>query len=206
MARMHRTTRSHPFVFGTGRLCLDFVATVGARGIADAEYLAEPNAISTWCRESSFGLDLPDPDKGTFSDALHLREAMYRIVESRRSGLFPAPEDLTRLHQWSQRAALPIEVDLEHNRVLYIGHSADSWPQVLATLARDAVEYLVSKDVEHTKECAGARCTVLFVDRSRTNGRRWCSMNRCGNAAKKTAFRARSKDRNPDAISGAESL
>ncbi|MCL9761259.1 CGNR zinc finger domain-containing protein [Frankia sp. AiPa1] len=38
-------------------------------------------------------------------------------------------------------------------------------------------------------ECAGPDCRALFLDGSRPGRRRWCSMNTCGNKAKKAALR-----------------
>ncbi|HEY6735223.1 MAG TPA: CGNR zinc finger domain-containing protein, partial [Roseiarcus sp.] len=39
----------------------------------------------------------------------------------------------------------------------------------------------------------GANCTLVFVDRTRRRGRRWCSMALCGNRAKQAAHRHRLK-------------
>jgi hypothetical protein len=40
----------------------------------------------------------------------------------------------------------------------------------------------------------GSRCSLLFVDTSRSGRRRWCSMERCGNRAKVAAHRRRRKE------------
>ncbi len=46
-------------------------------------------------------------------------------------------------------------------------------------------------DLPNVKACEGAECVLLFVDRSRGRGRRWCSMTNCGNRAKQAAYRSR---------------
>lgn len=49
-----------------------------------------------------------------------------------------------------------------------------------------AVELLTDVDLTHLGFCPPARggCGWLFIDRSRSNTRRWCSMDGCGAAAK----------------------
>jgi len=45
---------------------------------------------------------------------------------------------------------------------------------------------------EHrVRECDGASCTWLFLDRTKNRSRRWCDMKSCGNAAKARRHRAR---------------
>jgi predicted RNA-binding Zn ribbon-like protein len=41
--------------------------------------------------------------------------------------------------------------------------------------------------------CENPKCAGLFLDGSRAGIRRWCSMRTCGAAAKKRAYRARTK-------------
>ena len=68
--------------------------------------------------------------------------------------------------------------------------------QALATIARDAVMLLGTPsdgtDLEgRIRECSADDCHLVFYDESRTNNRRWCSMQRCGNRAKVRAYRAK---------------
>jgi predicted RNA-binding Zn ribbon-like protein len=42
------------------------------------------------------------------------------------------------------------------------------------------------------RQCAAHNCYLTFLDTSRPDSRRWCSMERCGNRAKvRAAHRAR---------------
>jgi predicted RNA-binding Zn ribbon-like protein len=49
------------------------------------------------------------------------------------------------------------------------------------------------EDFADIRACEGASCTLVFVDRTRRRGRRWCSMALCGNRAKQAAHRHRLK-------------
>jgi predicted RNA-binding Zn ribbon-like protein len=50
-------------------------------------------------------------------------------------------------------------------------------------------DLLQRDDLDRLRECR--RCTHLFLDHGRGQGRRWCSMARCGNRAKVETYRAR---------------
>lgn len=62
---------------------------------------------------------------------------------------------------------------------------------MLAVLARDALDLVTSPAFDRIRHCAGARCGALFLDTSRPGTRRWCSMDVCGNQAKKSTYRAK---------------
>lgn len=46
---------------------------------------------------------------------------------------------------------------------------------------------------DRLKMCAAADCLWVFIDRSRPGSGKWCSMQACGNRAKKRTFRQRQK-------------
>jgi predicted RNA-binding Zn ribbon-like protein len=47
------------------------------------------------------------------------------------------------------------------------------------------------EDFINIRACEGHSCTLIFADRTRRRGRRWCSMALCGNRAKQAAHRDR---------------
>ena len=57
------------------------------------------------------------------------------------------------------------------------------------TLAR----CVCNEDFANIRACEGQRCTLIFADRTRRQGRRWSSMALCGNRAKQAAHRHRLK-------------
>lgn len=64
---------------------------------------------------------------------------------------------------------------------------------LLLPLARSLADLVCTEDFTYVKACEGPECTLLFVDRTRGHGRRWCSMAVCGNRAKQAAHRKRSR-------------
>ncbi len=80
------------------------------------------------------------------------------------------------------------------------GHAQLSWfrqwntvSQVLLPLATVMVELLCSPQLERVRNCEGPTCTLWFLDISKNQKRRWCTMSVCGNRAKAAAHRARKK-------------
>ena len=63
--------------------------------------------------------------------------------------------------------------------------------QALSELARQAVELFAPRSASVSGECAADDCEIVFYDDSRSDNRRWCSMQRCGNRAKVRKHRAK---------------
>jgi predicted RNA-binding Zn ribbon-like protein len=62
---------------------------------------------------------------------------------------------------------------------------------LLQPLAQTMAELVCAEDFSRIKACEGPTCSLLFIDRTRGQARRWCSMAQCGNRAKQAAHRAR---------------
>ena len=60
---------------------------------------------------------------------------------------------------------------------------------VLGPIAEAVAQLLCEEDFTRIKACEG--CSLLFVDRTRRQARKWCSMSACGNRAKQAAHRSR---------------
>jgi predicted RNA-binding Zn ribbon-like protein len=54
---------------------------------------------------------------------------------------------------------------------------------VLGALGRELAEMAVDEPA-NLRACTADSCRMVYLDRSRGRRRRWCSMSRCGNAAK----------------------
>ncbi len=79
------------------------------------------------------------------------------------------PFDLHRLRRWSSPEAL------------------------LQPVAEALAQLVCTEDFSNVKACEGPICTVLFVDHTRGQARRWCSMAICGNRAKQATHRSRQR-------------
>jgi predicted RNA-binding Zn ribbon-like protein len=182
------------FRSGSGRLCLDYLRTLRLRGSADAtEELDTPRALAAWVRQ--FGpypaeLAVPEPSVERLAQAQALREGVHALLSAARGegvGSCPTPVRLLL----NQVAAEPVPVPAldAHGQ---LRHGADDpVAALLAAVARDAVDLACSPALARVRACTGEHCAAWFLDSSRPGNRRWCSMDTCGNQAKKSAWRGK---------------
>ena len=86
-----------------GRLCLDFVATVGERWRRSFERLREPEDLGRWIGESGLLVAPAVVSVGELADGRVLREAINRIA---RPAIEASPGDLAELNGWASRPPL----------------------------------------------------------------------------------------------------
>jgi predicted RNA-binding Zn ribbon-like protein len=176
------------FHWKSGRLCLDFVATVGERWRRSFERLRTPDDLARWIVESGLLDERPRISQGHLDAARVLREAIDRLA---RPGLDPLAGDLDELNRWAAKPPLAPRLTAERELRWGAERPADA---VLATIARDAVDLLSGPLAGRVRECGAPDCALLFVDSSRPGRRRWCSGEACGNRARTKAYRRRRKE------------
>jgi predicted RNA-binding Zn ribbon-like protein len=174
------------FRHGAGRLCLDFLRTLRYRGAADAtEELPDPAALAAWVRQFQPDLTAVTPTQAVVDDARALREAVYAMIQAARSDT-ACPDTARR--RVNRAAAQPVPVPGLTPAGHLRWHSDDPVAATLSLIARDALD-LGTSSATRVRDCADPRCGVLFLDNSRPGTRRWCSMDTCGNRAKKNTLR-----------------
>ena len=172
--------------FDSGALSLDF----GLVGVDVREQFASPADLLEWVTERFEHLDRSVSD-GELRDAVLLRHAISRsalAVSDRRT---PAADDIDTINLFAATPDVPPVLGGGRRRA---GASRVRVAQTLSSIARDAVRLLSAHDGERIRQCEAADCSYVFLDESRSNNRRWCSMQRCGNRAKVRAHRARAAD------------
>ncbi|HVM41352.1 MAG TPA: ABATE domain-containing protein, partial [Acidimicrobiia bacterium] len=85
------------FRFGTGRLCLDFVATVGERWRRNFDRLRTPTDLGQWIYEGRLLEGRPATTTADLEAARRLRWALYRLVVASIGGPEATPEEVAVL-------------------------------------------------------------------------------------------------------------
>jgi predicted RNA-binding Zn ribbon-like protein len=172
------------FRFRGGHVALDLTATLGGRlKETPRELLAAPADLDRWLVSSGLAARAPRANQDDVARARELREAIYDLASGRPPGA--ARKTLNAI------AALPAaRPQLDAAGQLAMEGSAR---QYLATIAGMGVELLGGPDGKRIRQCEGEGCAILFLDTSRSGGRRWCSMAGCGNRAKAREFRRRGR-------------
>jgi predicted RNA-binding Zn ribbon-like protein len=182
-----RALDGQAFWFDPGAFCLEFALTGGEGYPAAYETLHDPDDLRRWI-EAAYGTRVERVTGADLAAAKRLRESIWRCADARVEGR-PTPRG--EVAGINRAAAGPPPVP----RIDGTGHRAWATPvtarQALSAVARDAVELFGGPLARRIRQCAGERCTLVFVDTSRAGRRRWCSMDRCGNRAKVRAFRNR---------------
>ncbi|BBH69639.1 hypothetical protein ACTI_63240 [Actinoplanes sp. OR16] len=200
-----------PALYG-GNTCLDFANTVDARGTGTLEeHLSDYGDLVRWSAYAglldepatrhlrTLAAARPQAAQASLAAALTLREAIFRIFAGLADGSAPAPADLTLVQQGY--AAALATARLEHRDGAFVWNlPADNlhrawWPAAVA-----AAKLLTGGPLDRVKVCAsGNGCRGLFLDTSKNNSRRWCTMDDCGTEAKIRRQTARRRATRPSA-------
>ncbi|MEU8632366.1 CGNR zinc finger domain-containing protein [Amycolatopsis sp. NPDC048633] len=174
------------FRAGAGRLCLDFIRTLRYRGTpAPVEELPDASAWGAWI--DAFGPFGTPVRPASVDDAWAARESIHALLTD---ALRPSLRQ--RLNSF---AALPVPAPALTPSGELRWQADDPASAMLALLVRDALELVTSPEFARVRRCAGPACGALFLDTSRPGTRRWCSMEICGNQAKKSTYRAKAETR-----------
>jgi predicted RNA-binding Zn ribbon-like protein len=121
-------------------------------------------------------------------DALALQGSLGRLVVAASRNEGGAAEDIDILNLFAATPDIPPSLDGGTRRA---GRSGARVGQALSAIARGSIQLFAPENRDRIRQCSAATCEFVFYDESRSNNRRWCSMQRCGNRAKVRAHRER---------------
>jgi predicted RNA-binding Zn ribbon-like protein len=197
-----------PAIFISGSPGLDFLNTLATPVNEPVDWIDDGEGLLAWLEEARLvpvkvlktlkGQAMPGELDGVAARARNLRE-WFRGFVSARSG------KEVRAHDLRELGPLNYLLDRDEQFDQIVGEAEGEDPAVrLTTLRRwrspeslllpigeEIAKFMCSEEFKYVNACEGATCTLLFVDRTRGRGRRWCSMAICGNRAKQTAHRNR---------------
>lgn len=185
-----------------GRLCLDFMNTVGYRGCIDlGEYFNNYQDLVAWSRHAGTishreaktlslkAAKYPAKAQYALSRAIELREIIYSIFSAVAEDKPPAKKDLGVFNNYLSRT-MTLSRIIQTKNGLFWDSNGDKvnldW--IINPIVRSAADLMVSEELQKIKKCADPICGWLFLDISRNQSRRWCDMKDCGNRAKASRF------------------
>jgi predicted RNA-binding Zn ribbon-like protein len=203
MAEFVRSLETLELVGGT--LCLDFANTVNSRVNPEHEYLAQYSDVVGWATK----LEILSPNQmnqlqkrakqsekeaeAAFAKSQRMRELLYRMFSLAAKGSEPDKKDMEMFSSSYAEAfshAQFVRMDNHFKTTWNVGESFDAllWP-----IVHSAGELLLSEELDHVKECPS--CGWLFLDTSKNQSRRWCSMNTCGARDKMRRYHKKQRTR-----------
>jgi predicted RNA-binding Zn ribbon-like protein len=175
------------FQFISGSLALDFVNTVGNRLGNAREYLSSVDELNRWARLARL---LPERSALKLGArelaAVHrIREELYRLFQPLAFAFSLSSKNLSKLNQRFAEIAHKRQLLRSRNNVVWTWHTPLNDPDyILGPVLLSSTNMLVDQSFSKIRQCQGETCGWLFLDRSPSRHRRWCSMADCGNRAK----------------------
>jgi predicted RNA-binding Zn ribbon-like protein len=190
-----------------GHICLDFMNSVGHH-LTDqpGEHLHSYSDWVAWAQHAGVISDSeaarlthlaaqqPDSAEQALAIAISLRETIFRLLVCAVRGQSPDSADLLAFNQ--ALAEVPVRTTVIHDGTKYrwqIPDSMTSLQHILWRLLWPAADLLTSDQMTRVKICEAEGCGWMFLDTSRNQSRRWCSMADCGNRAKADRYYKRHK-------------
>lgn len=103
-------------------------------------------------------------------------------------------KELRRLNELLARAPQRREVESVDGSLRLVERTPlDSPDALIGRIAAQIADLLTTEQPALVKPCAGAGCTLWFLDRTKAHRRLFCSAAACGNRAKVAAFRERQR-------------
>jgi predicted RNA-binding Zn ribbon-like protein len=179
--------------FVAGELCLEFTNTVGDRSkTRDVERLTDWEALLKWAVAAGaldtaeaqelrqIGNRDPSAARRSLQSLLNFRNLLFRVMSGLAAGRAPdrqGVEDIEIAIRSALRRAHLTKQNQTFDWAIRQNDLLKTTP--LARIALSALRLLQSKDLPWLRECQ--RCSWLFIDRSKSHGRRWCRADACGN-------------------------
>jgi predicted RNA-binding Zn ribbon-like protein len=199
-----------PAMFISGSLGLDFLNTLATPVDEQVDWIDDGDGLLAWLAEAQLvpakvlkalkAQAMPGELDGVAARARILREWFRGFVRARSNSRLGAHdlhelEPLNHLLERDERFDQIVAEAEEKASVLQL-KMLRRWrspESLLLPIGEEIAKFICNQDVKYVKTCEGSTCTLLFVDRTRGRGRRWCSMAICGNRAKQVAHRNRRK-------------
>ena len=200
---MATTDTSGRFLFLGNALCMDFVNTERMRDGERVDLLETVDDLWTWLAESGALTTESAKSAARFvaagralREAKALRAALRRMAEQMAGGDTVGSDVSVAVNEHLGRRI---------GRTL-LAPGAGGWGlefqagdarglDFLYAVALSAAELIANGDPGLVRQCESARCILYFYDTTKNHGRRWCSMDGCGNRHKASEHYRRRREK-----------
>jgi predicted RNA-binding Zn ribbon-like protein len=197
--------RPPPFLVGD-HLALDFLNTVATPIDVPVEWLRDGHDLIDWLeRTDAIGAEVAARFRAS-GDHRALDRVAARAREfrdwirgfvTRHAGKSLTPAAARALGPLNELLAEDTSYSLveagDREQALRVRRARrwESPAELIHPVVEAAADLICNADFRMIRACEGHACTLLFLDRTKSHARRWCSMAVCGNRAKAAAHRAR---------------
>jgi len=186
-----------------GAPCLDFANTINSRRQPVHDYLQTYSDLVEWAVKMGLLsgvkrnqlLRLAGSDSKTaeraLRKALRIRELLYRLFSTNARRSKPKQAEIEAFVESYAQAISHSSFVRQNDQFAIDWPMERSLDAALWPILYSAGQLLLSKELAHVKECPN--CGWLFLDSSKNQSRRWCSMNTCGTRDKMRRYLRRTR-------------
>jgi predicted RNA-binding Zn ribbon-like protein len=186
-----------------GSLCLDFVNTINSRLMPEHDYLLHYSDLATWANKVGIlsatqnnqlqnrAKQNAEEAENALQTARTFRELLYRLFSDAVKGYEPDKKDMEIFIAVYGEAISHSQFLTKDNHYTTTWKVDEAFDTLLWPIIYLAGELLLSEQLGQVKECPG--CGWLFLDTSKNQSRRWCSMNTCGARDKMRRYHKRQR-------------
>ncbi len=180
-----------------GNLCLDFINTInGHKSKTANEYINSYQDLIIWSRyygtisnEKSRTLNEKQTKHSksaltVLKKTIEFRESLFDIFLSVTKRTSIPKNNLKRIVAIQKEGLAASQLIENNNKFIWTWELNRSLESLLWPIAYATTKLLTSDSLKKVKLCAGVDCDWFFLDKSRNQMRRWCSMEDCGNKFK----------------------
>jgi len=130
-------------------------------------------------------------EESALGKAIQLRETIYRIFSSVAHDHHPHDGDVSALNKFLSDypvSSAIVRTGHEYGWAVVPGRGLEG--RMLWPIAKSAADLLTSDQLGRVTECANEEegCGWVFLDKTRSGTKKWCSSTGCGNRAKVRAW------------------
>lgn len=202
------TSRAGSLPLVGGVLALDFCNTSSGRATDGyIEHLVTCANVLAWARHAGVLDDASEAklrnrcdaderlSKRLLTRATKLRDAIHGLVVDLASGRDADRRHLDAVGGAYARCVAKGRLTTQNGGFGWTWSPEDAPDDaVIGPIAVSAMAIIGEADRARLKRCEGHHCGWLFLDTTRSNNRRWCEMEVCGNRAKQKRMRRRNGD------------
>lgn len=172
------------FVFIAGSLCLDFCNTeIEARGKRVNLLKTNENLVS-WAKEAGSPLTDEKLAPNAIEHALQLRTAIKNIIHAQVESVAPNKHNIDIVNAYYLPKQKERQLEYVNGSFMLREKDVDVDTAAFFTQIVQSLMTLLTEEGGLIKKCANPHCVLHFIDKSRTQKRKWCSMEICGNRSK----------------------
>ena len=186
-----------------GELCLHFANTINSRLYPEHDYFMHYLDLVAWAnrvqilspaqasRLQKQARENTQEAENVLQSARAFRELLYRLFSKIIKAEEPNKKDLEAFTGAYGQAVSHGQLTKQDRHFSIRWKVDETLEALLWPILHSAGELLLSEELSHVKECPG--CGWLFLDTSKNQSRRWCSMNTCGARDKMRRYHKRKR-------------